>query len=184
MSKIDDTIEEFNQKLADSPLWLQDVFGSSIQDMLSPSLWQLLNIGLFGWLLATWLERRHLKSMSLRETALERISVNTLRRPPACEPEASTLLIGSVVVAHDYFRTLIIAIRKLIGGSIKPYERLVERGRREALLRLKEEADARGIDRILNVRFTTSAVSGRFLRAVEMMAYGTGIKTRKDSSKI
>ena len=97
---------------------------------------------------------------------------------PSCEPEGVTLLIGSVVVAHDYFRTLLIFFRKIIGGNIRPYERLVQRGRREALIRLKEEADLRGIDKVVNVRFTTSTVSGRFLHAIEMVAYGTGVKTR------
>lgn len=83
-----------------------------------------------------------------------------------------------MVVAHDYFRTLIIFLRNIVGGNIKPYERLVERGRGEALIRLKEEAELRGIDKVINVRFTTNSISGRFLHAVEMVVYGTGIKTQ------
>jgi uncharacterized protein YbjQ (UPF0145 family) len=81
------------------------------------------------------------------------------------------------VIAHGYFRALTIAIRKLIGGNIQPYGHLVTRGRREALIRLREEASLRKLDTVINVRFTSSVVSGKFLSAVELVAYGTGVKT-------
>jgi len=156
--------------------WVDDYSLVSIWDVLIGNGLQLVTVGLGGWLLATWLERRHFKSMSDREAGLQNIQVNTSKRMSSCEPEGITLLIGSAVVAHDYFRTLIIFIRKIVGGNIQPYERLVQRGRREALIRLKEEADLCGIDRVINVRFTTTSVNGRFLHAVEMVAYGTGVK--------
>ena len=178
MNKPEDVIREFEQIMASTPEWVQGWYGGgTFWDMLVANGLQVVGLGLAGWLLAVWFEHRHLKSISTRETPLQHISVNTFKHPPACEPEASTLLIGSVVVAHDYFRTLIITIRKLIGGNIKHYERLVQRGRREALIRLKEEADLRGLDKIINIRFGTSKISGRFLHAIEIVAYGTGIKT-------
>lgn len=177
MSK-EQTIEAVEQVISESPVWIQNLLGfGNFWDVLVANGLQVVGVGLAGWLIATWFERRHLKSMSLRETSLQKISINNLKHAPACEAEACTLLIGSVVVAHDYFRTLIIIFRRLVGGNISPYERLVQRGRREALIRLKEEADSRGIDKIINVRFTTSSISGRFLHAVEMVAYGTGVKT-------
>jgi uncharacterized protein YbjQ (UPF0145 family) len=54
---------------------------------------------------------------------------------------------------------------------------LAQRGRREALIRLKRQADSRGNNNIINLRFTTSSISGRFLHAVEMVVYGTGVRT-------
>ena len=157
--------------------WVSDYSAVSIWDMIVANGLQVVSVGVLGWLIATWLERRHFKSMSEREILLQGISVNTAKRISSCEPEGVTLLIGSVVVAHDYFRTLIIFFRKVIGGNIKPYERLVERGRREALIRLKEEAEIRGMDKVINVRFTTNAIAGRFLHAIEMVAYGTGVRS-------
>jgi uncharacterized protein YbjQ (UPF0145 family) len=175
----DQTIEAVEKALSESPEWAQYLMGAgNFWEILLANGSQVIGVGLAGWLLATWFERRHLKSMSLRETPLQNISLNTLKQVPNCAPEACTLLIGSVVVAHDYFRTLIIILRRLIGGNISPYERLVQRGRREALIRLKEEAGTRGIDKIINVRFTTSAISGKFLHAIELVAYGTGVKTK------
>ena len=181
MKKPDELVREFEQRMATkAPEWLQDWFGgNTLWDMLLSNGLQVIGIGLAGWLIASWFERLHLRSLSAREAPLQHIQVNTSKRHPSCEPEACTLLIGSVVVAHDYFRTLFIVIRRLIGGNIKPYERLVQRGRREALIRLKEEADLRGVDKVINIRFGTTAISGRFLHAVEMVAYGTGIRTRR-----
>ena len=179
MKKPDEVVREFEQGMARTPEWFQDWFGgNTLWDMLLSNGLQVIGIGLAGWLLASWFERRHLRSLSAREAPLQHIRINTSKHLPACEPEACTLLIGSVVVAHDYFRTLIIVIRRFIGGNISPYERLVQRGRREALIRLKEEADLRGIDKVINIRFGTTAVSGRFLHAIEMVAYGTGIRTQ------
>jgi uncharacterized protein YbjQ (UPF0145 family) len=180
VSKVGDTIREIEQGMAAAPEWAQDLFGGdSFWNMMLSNGLQVFGVGLAGWLLAVWFERRHLRSLSIREAPLQNIRVNNLKNPPPCEPEASTLLVGSVVVAHDYFRTLIIAIKKLIGGNIGHYERLVHRGRREALIRLKEEADFRGLDMLINVRFGTSTISGRFLHAIEMVAYGTGIKSKR-----
>jgi uncharacterized protein YbjQ (UPF0145 family) len=156
--------------------WINDYSAASIWDLVVANGLQVVSVGVVGWLLATWFERRHFKSMREREIPLQGISLNTSKRVESCEPEGVTLLIGSVVVAHDYFRTLIIFFRNIIGGNIQPYERLVERGRREALIRLKEEAEIRGIDKIINVRFTPNSVAGRFLHAIEMVAYGTGVR--------
>jgi len=183
MNKTEEIIQKFEHNMSNMPGWLQDILGSgTVWDVLVDNSLQVFSVGLVGWLLATWFERHHLKSMSAREVPLQNIGINTFKHSPPCEPKASTLLIGSVVIAHDYFRTLIIFFRKLIGGNIRPYERLVQRGRREALIRLKEEADLRGVDKVINVRFTTTAISGRFLHAVETVAYGTGVRTLSDTS--
>ena len=178
MTTAAEVIDEINQTLARAPAWFHDVFGSGtiFEVVISNSL-QVIGVGLIGWMVAWWFERRHIQSMNRREITLNNIAINNLKTCRFSEPQAATLLIGSVVVAHDYFRTLIIFFRKLVGGNIRQYERLVDRGRREALIRLKEEADLCGIDRVINVRFTATAISGRFLHAVEMVAYGTGIQS-------
>jgi len=155
MSKKEELAAEVDRIIHKMPFdWFDDYSALSMWDMVVANGLQVVSVGVVGWLLATWFERRHFKSIDKREIPLQSISVNTSKRVLTCEPEAVTLLIGSVVVAHDYFRTLIIFLRKMIGGNISHYERLVQRGRREALIRLKEEADLRGIDKVVNVRFT------------------------------
>lgn len=177
MTTTGEVIKEINQTLSAAPSWFHDVFGNgTIWDVVTGNSLQVFGVGLVGWIVAFWFERRHIESMNRREDSLKNIAINNFKKTQSDEPQAATLLIGSVVVAHDYFRTLVILFRKLVGGNIRHYERLVERGRREALIRLREEADLCGIDQVINVRFTTTAISGRFLHAVEMVAYGTGIQ--------
>ena len=58
------------------------------------------------------------------------------------------------------------------------YESLVERARREAVLRMKADAQRQGLDMIFNVKLETASITkgakGQ-IGAVEVLAYGTGL---------
>jgi uncharacterized protein YbjQ (UPF0145 family) len=89
------------------------------------------------------------------------------------------------VVSLDYFKRFAAALRIVFGGRIKAFEPLMDRGRREAILRMKEVAAAAGYDAIINVRLATSRIanaSGSTTAGVELMAYGTGLKLRQSPS--
>ena len=47
----------------------------------------------------------------------------------------------------------------LVGGRLRSYEPLLDRARREALLRLKEEAALRGYHAVCGVRLETSRLA-------------------------
>ena len=88
---------------------------------------------------------------------------------------------GSIVISLDYFKRVIAGLRGLIGGRIKTYEPLLERARREALLRMTESAREQGYDAIFNVRLETSRLAnatrdGKGTAGVEMLAFGTAVK--------
>ena len=96
----------------------------------------------------------------------------------------AALVTGSVVVSLDYFKRFIAGLRALIGGRIKTYEPLLDRARREALLRMKEEARDRGFDAIINVRLHTSRLAnsrgnGEGTAGVEVLAFGTGLSLNR-----
>ena len=58
------------------------------------------------------------------------------------------------------------------------YESLLERGRREALLRMKEEARRLNATEIFNVKMETASISkgaGNSIGSVEVYAYGTAL---------
>ena len=178
VSGTDQFIQSANELMTSPPVWLQDwVSGStSVWNLIASNGLQAIGVGVIGWIVATLLERRHNAEMTEREKLLADVQVSTTKQAGS-QAQEGIMIIGSVVIAHDFFRTLIIQFRKLIGGNIKPYERLVNRGRREAFIRLREEAVLRGFDRVINVRFSSAQVAGRFLSAVEMVVYGTGIKS-------
>jgi len=175
-----DTIQEkfdaYQQKMASTPEWFQALFGGdSIFDMVFNNGLQTAGVAVTGWLITTYFERRHITKLTEQETQLAHIRLSNTDKFDETVSEG-IILIGSTVLVHDIFRKLIITIKKIIGGNVRLYERLTMRGRREAIIRLKEEAQLRGLDQIINIRLTTVKISGRFLSGIAMIAYGTGVK--------
>jgi uncharacterized protein YbjQ (UPF0145 family) len=84
------------------------------------------------------------------------------------------------VIAEDYFKRIAAGLRGLVGGRITVYESLLDRGRREAIVRMKQEARQLGATMILNVRLETASLSeergGRAsMFSAEFIAYGTAL---------
>jgi uncharacterized protein YbjQ (UPF0145 family) len=89
-----------------------------------------------------------------------------------------SLVSGSAVIADDYFKSLVASLHNLFGGRMRSYESLLDRARREAVLRMKAQARRAGAGMIVNVKMQTFAVPGRkpgSTRAVEVLAYGTAL---------
>ena len=149
----------------------------------------LFNIGsvllllLLGYFAGTYLERSHYVSIRQREQDLLKVPVVTFRSvPPSWRVESGALATGSVVVSVDYFKRFLAGLRILVGGRVKSYETLLDRGRREALLRMKEQAIANGYDAVINVRLETSRLAnanGQGMAGVEILAFGTAVKLRE-----
>lgn len=108
---------------------------------------------------------------------VENRTFSTRRTPPGTPP-GSSLVAGNVVVSIDYFKKISAGLRNILGGRVSAYESLVERARREAILRMKEEARDIGADAIFNVKLETSSITkgakGQ-VGAVEVLAYGTAL---------
>jgi uncharacterized protein YbjQ (UPF0145 family) len=124
-------------------------------------------------------ERAHFRDLARREEALREIVATTLRTAPAGLPVASgELVAGSVVIGSDYFKTLAAGLRKLVGGEVRSFERMMERARREACCRMLEQARSRGARVVINVRFETSSIGGlgaQQMPMAEVIAYGTAL---------
>jgi uncharacterized protein YbjQ (UPF0145 family) len=124
------------------------------------------------------IEKRHFQSIHRRERALEAVPLLNTRTYPEDRPIAQARLVtGTVVISYDYFKRFLAGLRLIFGGEVKSYVGLIDRGRREAVLRMREKhPDA---DLIINLRTETSSVSkGRRKRGigtVEVIAYGTAI---------
>ena len=126
-------------------------------------------------------ERAHLRRLERREAELASIEVNNLRqvRDPA-SAETARMVMGQVVIATDYFKSLATALRNLAGGEMHAAQRLMNRARREALVRLLEEARAFGAQEVWDVRFGFSNISqmrGKHgAMQVEVVAWGTAVR--------
>ena len=141
-----------------------------------------LAIILFAYFVGSYIERRHFRRIREREEALHGYPVMTFEEmPDTWRVGSSTLVSGSVVVSLDYFKRIIAGLRAIVGGRIKTYEPLLDRARREALLRMAESARKSGYDAVINVRLETSRLAnargnGNGTAGVEMLAFGTALK--------
>lgn len=143
-----------------------------------------LGMVLVGFAVGAGVERHHLRGLRVRETRLRRMPTLTDRRVPApWRVEEARLASGSVVVSIDYGRRFLAALRAVVGGRVGSFESLLQRARREALLRMREEADARGCHAVVGVRLHTSRIAGSTRRGkgtagVEVLAVGTALRLR------
>ena len=82
------------------------------------------------------------------------------------------LVQGNTVRAKHAGRDIAASFKNLVGGELKGYTELLTEARREATERMVAQAQQLGANAIVNVRFTTSAVTAG---ASEMYAYGTAV---------
>lgn len=134
----------------------------------------LLGLGYFFGRIA---EKKHYKSIIKREGQYRNIIAVNSRVPPITDKLMTCCLVsGSVVVSVDYFKQFLSGLRALIGGRVVAYESLLDRARREAILRMKEQASYLNANMIFNIKFETSSISknarGR-IGSIEVLAYGT-----------
>jgi uncharacterized protein YbjQ (UPF0145 family) len=126
-------------------------------------------------------ERKHYRELKEAEYDLRGIAASSGRGTVEAGAFSSgTLVVGSVVIAEDYFKRVAAGLKSLIGGNIRSYETLLERGRREAIVRMKQEARRLGATHVVNVRLETASLSEDFsgrrpMFSAEFIAYGTAL---------
>jgi uncharacterized protein YbjQ (UPF0145 family) len=130
------------------------------------------------------LEKKHFASIREREAQLLHLPAVTFSTIPEQWAHLSPSLVsGNVVISLDYFKRFVAGLRNLLGGRIGAYETLLDRARREALLRMKRQAQLRGAKAIVNVRLETSRLAnasagGKGTAGVEILAFGTALLER------
>ncbi len=132
-----------------------------------------------GYIAGTLAEKRHYRSIRKRETAFLNLPAVTMKGVdyPAEKVKSAQMVYGSAVISIDYFKRMLAGLRNIFGGTVKSYETLIDRARREALLRMKEMAGSATV--IVNVRIETSAIGKRANKmgvgCLEAIAYGTAL---------
>jgi uncharacterized protein YbjQ (UPF0145 family) len=133
-----------------------------------------------GYGVGSWRERRHLASLTQREQDLAGIAYNNVKR--ITHPEQvrhAALVMGEAVMATDYFKAFAANLRNIVGGEVKAFDTLLQRARREAILRMLEQARALGAQEVWNVRLATSNISSSQRNnpavSVEIFAFGTAV---------
>ncbi len=143
------------------------------------NLIQILMIPI-GLLTGGIIERRHLRKLAAREAKLSSIMKSNSRHIPSnWVVRNASLVTGEAVIASDSYKRFACRLRAFFGGEMHAIETLMERGRREATVRMLEQAAAMGGNAVWNVRIETAAVgkgnNGRGMAVAEVYAYGTAL---------
>lgn len=134
-----------------------------------------------GFVIGRWREKLHFKHLDRREAELRHMVASNVRQvPTSATAQIGQVVIGQAVIASDYFKSFVAQFKKLLGGELTMFESLLERARREALIRMLEEAEQLGANQVINVRLQSSNIgsanSRNKVRAMaEVLAYGTAI---------
>lgn len=129
----------------------------------------LFNAGIL--LLGAWLERRHDRELAAMEAATASVRVFT-GKPPAGLTGVPQLVQAAIVMAPAPLGRLMLLIRRIIGGRVVTRQRDMQRTRRLALLRLREQARGLGAGVLAGVEICQIGLGrGRFA----LLATGTAL---------
>jgi uncharacterized protein YbjQ (UPF0145 family) len=133
-----------------------------------------------GLVVGGTVEAAHFRRLARQERELSGIMLSDMKQlPPNWQATDPELVTGVAVVATDYFKVFVAGLRNFFGGRVPGYERLMERARREAVVRMLRKAQGRGANVVWNVRIETATIQGSQKgksAGVEVMAYGTAMK--------
>ncbi len=134
-----------------------------------------------GYAIGHHTEKKHLRLLAEREARFTNVMVTDLKHiPPNWRCSQAQLVQGQAVIASDYFKTFAARLRNFFGGEVRSLETLMARARREALLRMTEEAAAVGANAVWCVRLETSTIgrgnARRGMAIAEVFAYGTALR--------
>lgn len=161
-----------------------DIFFAFLVDIFFVALYYLIDFVYYTWqvtvpilimaagyMVGAGVERRHFASLDEREKlALHQPIVTFEEIPPGARVIETKLVAGSAVIAFDRFKFILGKIRNFFGGPVLAYEGLLDRARREAMMRLRQQA--LGASEIVGLRIVTADITGN---SVEAVAFGTAI---------
>jgi uncharacterized protein YbjQ (UPF0145 family) len=138
-----------------------------------------------GFVVGSILENRHFASLKKREAMMVGMEVTTqwdesIAGMPAVEK--AFFVTGCCVISQDYFKMILAMLKAIFGGRLGSYATLVDRGRREATLRMKENAKKAGCDMILGMDLSATEIGnkkGTGIGCIEVIASGTGVIFKK-----
>lgn len=137
------------------------------------------------FVIGTQIERNHYKAVKEKEKSFANLpAVSSKKVADLDKVVDSRLVSGCIVISNDAFKKMVAQIYNIFGGRISVYETLFDRARREAIIRMKEQARIFGADMVVNTRFETSRLGAvnsgnKGMGIFEILAYGTAVKVAK-----
>ncbi len=82
------------------------------------------------------------------------------------------LVRGNTIRARHIGNDIMAGLKNIVGGEISNYTKMMAESREQALDRMVEEAQSKGANAVIQMRFATSMV---MTSAAEILAYGTAV---------
>lgn len=101
------------------------------------------------------------------------IVVNTESIPGYQVTHCLGIVHGNVVRAKHIGRDIAASLKNIVGGELRGYTELLTESRQTAVERMLAQARELHADAVVNVRFSTSAITQG---AAELYVYGTAVK--------
>jgi uncharacterized protein YbjQ (UPF0145 family) len=79
---------------------------------------------------------------------------------------------GNTIRARHLGKDIMAGLRGMVGGEISEYTKMMAEAREQAIQRMTEDAEAKGANAVVSMRFTTSMI---MQNASEILAYGTAV---------
>lgn len=138
----------------------------------------VLTLLVVAYFVGTRVEKKHYQSIILREKELNSLPAIATKYPPIDQLYQQQLVVGNVTISVDYFKRFLATLHNFFGGRVTSYESLLDRARREALLRMKDQAAQQKASLVLNIKYETASIytgKRRAIGSVEVLAYGTAM---------
>lgn len=145
----------------------------------------ILVILAFTYITGSIIEKNHYRKIKQREIALFRqpnITFSAKNWKIDKKVKRVELVTGEVVISGDYFKNFVASLKNIFGGRLTTFESVLDRGRREAILRMREKA--RYANYIINTRIETVMLNDIYsnqgsVPQCAIIAYGTAITYEK-----
>lgn len=98
--------------------------------------------------------------------------VNTNEVPGKKIADVKGLVRGSTIQSKHIGKDFMAGLKTIVGGEINEYTEMLESARQIAIGRMVKDAENKGANAIVNIRFATSAI---MQGAAELMVYGTAV---------
>lgn len=140
----------------------------------------LLFILLITYATGSYIEKKHFKNIKQREIALIRkpiITFGAKKWTTSRKIKKIEMVTGEVVISGDYFKNFVAGLKNFFGGRLTPFESIMDRARREAILRMREKARSAHI--IVNTRIESVMINDSYnpksVPKCAIIAYGTAV---------
>ncbi|RKD22496.1 Uncharacterized conserved protein YbjQ, UPF0145 family [Caminicella sporogenes DSM 14501] len=89
--------------------------------------------------------------------------------------EVLGLVRGSTIQSKHLGKDILAGFKTIVGGEITQYTEMLDEARQVAIDRMVKQAQEKGANAVVNIRFATSAI---MQGAAELLVYGTAVKVK------